>query len=158
MKKTADNNKIENICRRSYNGTVFLLFFLFLCFICKTSLCSKTGTELELQIPPGEKALPAEIITETSAVKPASDQPADSNNYSQKNKIKELTVNKKLVNINTASVDELTGLKGIGKKIAAEIVKFRNETGGFKTSEDIMKVKGIGEKKYSGIKDHIILK
>ena len=82
----------------------------------------------------------------------------DSNKSSQKNKIKELTVSKKLVNINTASVDELTGLKGIGKKIAQEIVKFRNETGGFQTPEDIMKVKGIGKAKYSAIRDYIILK
>ena len=59
------------------------------------------------------------------------------------------------VNINTASVEELSTLKGIGEKTAKRIIEYRKKEGPFKTSEDIMKVKGIGEKKFKGIKDHI---
>ena len=59
------------------------------------------------------------------------------------------------VNINTASVEELSTLKGIGEKTAKRIIEHRKKEGPFKTSEDIMKVKGIGEKKFKGIKDHI---
>lgn len=158
MMKDPQENRFENICRRSYYGSLYLLFFLFLFFIYKTSLCSKTASDLNIQNTPAGNVTTAETISESALPDSCSKQVPDSNKYSQKNKIKELTVNKKLVNINTASVDELTELKGIGKKIAAEIVKFRNENGSFGSTEDIMKVKGIGKGKYSAIKENIILK
>ncbi|HAQ62126.1 TPA: hypothetical protein DCR49_09075 [Candidatus Delongbacteria bacterium] len=149
MEKQNSNNKSDTIVKRSYHGSLYILFILFTLFLYKTSLCTVSASEIDLRFQKNDR------IAETKdTVKNA----VDSNKSSQKNKIKELTVSKKLVNINTASVDELTGLKGIGKKIAQEIVKFRNETGGFQTPEDIMKVKGIGKAKYSAIRDYIILK
>ncbi|KXG77030.1 helix-hairpin-helix domain-containing protein [Thermotalea metallivorans] len=59
------------------------------------------------------------------------------------------------ININTASVAELETLNGIGKVLAERIVQYRQENGNFKEIKDIMKVSGIGEKKYEGIKDCI---
>jgi competence protein ComEA len=59
------------------------------------------------------------------------------------------------VNINTASAEELAKLPGIGPKIAEDIVKYRKENGDFKTTKDITKVKGVGDKKYESIKDKI---
>jgi len=59
------------------------------------------------------------------------------------------------VNINTASVDQLTTLKGIGQKKAEAIVAFRTEHGNFKKTEDIMLVKGIGPKMYEKLKNFI---
>ncbi|MCM1578766.1 MAG: helix-hairpin-helix domain-containing protein [Ruminococcus sp.] len=59
-----------------------------------------------------------------------------------------------LVNINTASLEELESLYGIGEKLAAAIAEYRQEQP-FETIEDIMKVKGIGEKKFENIKDMI---
>jgi competence protein ComEA len=50
------------------------------------------------------------------------------------------------ININTASADELTQLKGVGPKLAAGIVAYREANGPFKTVEDIVNVKGIGPK------------
>ena len=50
------------------------------------------------------------------------------------------------VNINKASVDELCDLKYIGSKLAERIVQYRTEHGPFETTEDIMKVRGIGQK------------
>jgi len=50
------------------------------------------------------------------------------------------------ININTASVDELTQLKYIGPELAERIVKYRTEHGPFEQVEDITKVKGIGAK------------
>ncbi|MBT3310549.1 MAG: helix-hairpin-helix domain-containing protein [Desulfobacterales bacterium] len=50
------------------------------------------------------------------------------------------------ININTASIEELTRLKRIGTKYAERIIKYRTEVGVFKNPEDIMKVKGIGSK------------
>jgi len=158
MKEQDGNKKTDNITVRSYHGSLLILFILFTLFLYKTSLCSVSASEIDIRVPETDMvAVSADTVRNQVPEIPAMDT-ADSNKSSQKNKIKELTVSKKLVNINTASVDELTGLKGIGKKIALEIVKFRNETGGFQTPEDIMKVKGIGKVKYSAIKDYIILK
>lgn len=60
-----------------------------------------------------------------------------------------------VININTASAEELTQLKGIGEVIAGRIVDYRNENGAFSSIEDIMNVSGIGEKKFEAIRDNI---
>ena len=61
------------------------------------------------------------------------------------------------VNINTASAEELAQLKRIGPKYAARIIEFRETNGPFKLSEDIMKVKGIGQKTWEVNKDRIVV-
>lgn len=60
------------------------------------------------------------------------------------------------VNINTASVDELKSLKGIGDKKAMDIVAYRTEQN-FTTIDDLKKVKGIGEKLFNAIKEDIVV-
>lgn len=60
------------------------------------------------------------------------------------------------LNINTASVDELQTLKGIGEKTAQKIVEYRKDHP-FKQKSDLMRVKGIGSSKYEKIKDEIEL-
>ncbi len=59
------------------------------------------------------------------------------------------------VNINTASVEELSKLDGIGQSKAEAIVKYREENGKFNAIEDITKVSGIGNNVYEKIKDNI---
>lgn len=59
------------------------------------------------------------------------------------------------ININTATQTELESLPGIGASTALKIINYRNEHGKFKNPEDIMNVSGIGENKYSNIKDYI---
>ena len=59
------------------------------------------------------------------------------------------------ININQASAKELTQLKGIGPKLAERIVLYREESGPFQVPEDIMKVKGIGPKKWEANKYRI---
>ncbi len=59
------------------------------------------------------------------------------------------------VNINTASQSELEALPRIGPKVAQRIIEFRTQNGNFKKVEDIMKVKGIGEKIFQQLKDLI---
>ena len=60
-----------------------------------------------------------------------------------------------LVNINTASKEELKTLPGIGDGIAARIIDYRESTGSFKSKDDIMLVRGIKEKLFEKIKDYI---
>lgn len=59
------------------------------------------------------------------------------------------------ININIATQTELETLPGIGPSIATKIINYRKENGKFNTVEDIKKVSGIGDSKYSQIKDFI---
>lgn len=60
-----------------------------------------------------------------------------------------------IVNINSASIELLDTLPGIGPSTAKSIVDYRNEVGFFDSIEDIMKVTGIGEATFDEIKDFI---
>ncbi len=61
------------------------------------------------------------------------------------------------VNINEADADTLATLKGIGKDRALKIIEFREQNGPFQKPEDIMKVKGIGQKIFEENKELITL-
>ena len=61
------------------------------------------------------------------------------------------------ININTASLEELDLLPGIGPAIAQRIIDYRNENGVFKQIEDLKKVRGIGDALFGQIKDLITL-
>ncbi len=61
------------------------------------------------------------------------------------------------VNINTADKETLAELDGIGDTIAQRIIDYRNENGGFKSTDDLMNVNGIGKQKYELIKDSITI-
>ncbi len=50
------------------------------------------------------------------------------------------------ININTATVEELTQLKNVGVKTAERIVAYREANGPFRSMDDLTNVKGIGEK------------
>lgn len=137
MKEHKNETNTRDIYRRTFNGSAVLLIILTSILFFRTSICSQDGK-------PQKEII---ILTE--------DMPNTTENTEQKNIIKQLTVSKNLVNINSASVEELTVLKGIGPKTAEKIVNYRIENGGFKTAEELMKVKGIGHSKYSAVKDLI---
>ena len=59
---------------------------------------------------------------------------------------------KQTINLNTATLDQLTTLPGIGAKTAERILEYRTKSGGFKKIEELMNVKGIGEKSFLKIK------
>lgn len=59
---------------------------------------------------------------------------------------------KPTVNLNTATLDQLTALPGIGPKTAELILQYRTKNGGFKKIEELMNIKGIGEKSFLKIK------
>jgi comEA protein len=57
-----------------------------------------------------------------------------------------------VVNLNTASAADLENLPGVGAKMAERIVEYRQKNGPFKKIEDLMNVKGIGEKNFLKLK------
>jgi comEA protein len=83
---------------------------------------------------PAASAAQSKPATRTSAAKPAAGKP---------------------VNINTASAAELDALPGIGAKTAALIVEYRQKNGPFKKIEELMNIRGVGEKNFLKLKDQI---
>ena len=59
------------------------------------------------------------------------------------------------VNINTATLEELQTIKGIGKKKAEAILQYRKEHGAFRTKEELLQVKGIGKKALEAIESQV---
>lgn len=64
---------------------------------------------------------------------------------------------KAVVNINTADAEALMLLPRIGPSVAQRIVEFREKNGRFKNTEDLMLVRGIGEKTFELIQPHIVI-
>lgn len=65
--------------------------------------------------------------------------------------------NSNLININSAGVEELTSLTGIGESRAQSIIDYRDTNGLFNSIEDIMNVSGIGESAFNKFKDYITI-
>jgi competence protein ComEA len=61
----------------------------------------------------------------------------------------------KLLNLNTATVADLDALPSIGPKTAERIIEYRQKIGGFKKIEQLMNVRGVGEKNFLKLKDRI---
>jgi competence protein ComEA len=59
------------------------------------------------------------------------------------------------INLNTATLEELDALPGIGPSIAQRIIDFRTQNGAFEKIDDVKKVRGIGDALFSSIKDMI---
>ena len=60
------------------------------------------------------------------------------------------------VNVNTADINELTLLPGIGESRARDIIEYRTEYGKFTSPEDLLKIRGIGENTLEGILPYIV--
>lgn len=78
-----------------------------------------------------------------------------SNNVNKDNSLKEETNKDYKISINTATLEELQTLTGIGKSKAEAIIEYRTKNGLFKTIEDIKNVSGIGDAAFEKIKDSI---
>jgi competence protein ComEA len=64
---------------------------------------------------------------------------------------------KPAINLNTATIEQLETLPGIGRKTAERILEFRTKSGGFKRIEELMNVKGIGEKSFLKLKPLVVV-
>jgi competence protein ComEA len=65
------------------------------------------------------------------------------------------TVSTEKINLNTATAEQLESLPGIGPVSAKNILEYRNKVGKFSRIEEIINIKGIGEKKFLKIKDRL---
>lgn len=99
------------------------------------------------------KPLTKEQEEKLSSIKKFSDSLYSEKDNSPSDKSDLLTGKK--ININNALAGDLTALPGIGEAIAERIIEYRGQIKSFKRTEDIMNVKGIGEKKYEKIKEYI---
>jgi competence protein ComEA len=61
------------------------------------------------------------------------------------------------VNVNTATPEQFEALPGVGAKMAARIVEYRDKNGPFKKVEELMNVKGIGEKNFLKLKPYLTI-
>ncbi|KXK12142.1 MAG: helix-hairpin-helix repeat-containing competence protein ComEA [Chloroflexi bacterium OLB14] len=101
------------------------------------------GQQLNIPYKAGEESTQG-LSTAESPILPTEASPTNSGNESTE-----------LININTATVEELDSLPGIGPTIAQRIVAYRNENGPFNTIEDIQNVSGVGPSTFEEIKDLI---
>lgn len=123
------------------------------------NLSKKVSSEMVIYIPKKEEVI--KTTTNTTVTKDKeipNDAVVSDNNKSNSSISKDnntQTPNRTLVNINTATTQELTTLSGIGDAKAQDIIDYRTLNGNFKTIEDIKNVSGIGEALYAKIKDYI---
>lgn len=132
-KNTPEKEEIEEMSKdtqiRLLSAIVLLLFFLL--------LASKFSAQLKADLFEGVTLYEIEAIE-------VSDE-----NTTNEDIIK--------VNINSNNVFELMQIPGIGKSKAEAILQYRKENGDFDYIEEIMEVKGIGEKLFDGMKDYIYI-
>jgi competence protein ComEA len=130
--------------------TCFYLFSVFcLLFLC--GFIALDSTETDIPVLFQASALPSAVESPTPS---GSSAPAQESPSSQ-NAPEEPAPGR--ININTAGTDSLCSLPGIGEVLAERIIEYRSAIGGFSSLEELMEVKGIGEKKFAAIKDLITL-
>jgi len=120
-----------------------ILVFVLACLLVGTGVSYyKKVCGIQIASSAGSKARP-----------PSARMTADTRNDKHKR-----SYSKTLININTADINGLITLKGVGVKTAELIIEYKLINGPFFFKEDILNVKGIGERTFEAIKDDITVK
>ncbi|RME34111.1 MAG: hypothetical protein D6793_08900 [Thermoflexia bacterium] len=101
----------------------------------RINLARELSDQQQIYVPRKGEANPIPVISGEVPTRAASSQP--------------------LININTATVEELQRLPRVGPALAQRIVAYREMYGPFRTPEDLMQVPGIGEAIFAAIRDYI---
>ena len=126
-----------------------------------------TSSEIKKMTEEEVKVIVEECICETeetiqcdgSSIIEVGDKTEDNNDVNNNDSSKDNVVleNNTKININTASLEELMTINGVGETKANAIIEYRDTSGGFKTIEEIKNVSGIGDALYNKIKDNITI-
>lgn len=139
-----------------YKKTILSMILVCCCFLggCSLSFCGlKVGGREELVFTCGEETAAADGHMPEQQAEEQSGQQEEQQAEQQAETVSESTAGK--VNLNTAGIEELQTIKGIGETRARAILEYRSEHGSFAQPEDIMQVPGIKEGIFSKIKDQI---
>lgn len=101
----------------------------------------------------------ASVITDEMKIYVPSKKEVEEGNYSSENSgtLSEKSSNSDKININSATLDMLMQLPGIGEAKATAIITYREQNGKFKCIEDVMNISGIKESAFNKIKDLIVV-
>lgn len=70
---------------------------------------------------------------------------------------KEISKKSDIIEINSATHEDLTSIPGIGPVLADRIIQYRENQGRFRSIEDLKNIKGIGQKKFDNLKKHFVI-
>lgn len=99
-----------------------------------------------------------QVIQENSGLSEVSSDLNDSSKSNNTNGNNQSDSQTNKININTADVNQLDDIPGVGPATANKILSYRNENGNFKNIEDMKNVNGIGDKKFENMKEFICVK
>lgn len=116
---------------------------------------SASNVDQNLLVEEKEKKI-SELENELSNLKKENEDLKASQSQNEQSSVTSEQVSGK-ININTASAGELDSLPGIGPAYAGRIIEYRQSHGGFKTLEEVMNVKGIGQKTFEKFRDQITI-
>lgn len=102
--------------------------------------------------PPAKPVVPTTMAADTTTPDTTEDEATESQHTATPKQHAER------INVNTASLEQLKTLPGIGPAYSKRIIKYRNAHDGFKTIEELKKIKGIGEKRLEKLKPFVKLK
>ena len=95
------------------------------------------------------------FVSSPLAAQPASPKPQGGGGRAGKPPVTATVMSTEIVNLNSATAVQIASLPGIGLKTAELVVQYRTKNGPFKKIEEVMNVRGIGEKSFLKIKDRL---